>query len=289
MDISNKALTKAYDHCKRLTIEADSNFALSFRFLPKPKRDAIYAVYAFNRRADDFADEVEFEHSRLNKLEQWEYMLEECYNGRAEHPVMIAFTDAIQKFSIPIKPFKDAMSGFKMDLSINRYKTFDELKVYCDRVAGTISIISLHIFGFDDESVFEYGNNLSYALQLTNIIRDVGCDIDKDRIYLPLEELERFNYSEGELLSRTVNDNFRELMRFQIDRAISYFKAAEPVIKSVEPDSQYTVTMIGAVYAGLLRKIIRMNIPVLNEVVALTKFEKLGIALRNKVNPGFKV
>jgi len=232
----NPALRQAYGYCKELTQTADSNFALSFRFLPKPKRDAIYAVYAFNRCADDFADESVHEDGRLDKLERWEYMLDECFRGNASHPVMIAFTDAIRRYNIPKKPFTEALNGFKMDLSINRYDTFDDLKVYCDKVAGTISTISLHIFGWLDDSAFEYGKNLSYALQLTNIIRDVGGDIDKNRIYIPLEELERFGYSEEELLSRIKNERFMNLLHFQIQRAYGYFQAANPLIRLVKKD-----------------------------------------------------
>jgi len=278
---------EAYAYCKRLTQKADSNFALSFLFLPKAKKNAIYAVYAFNRCADDFADEVPNTHASMEKLEKWEYMLNECYNSKASHPVMIAFTDAIQRYNIPKKPFQDAIRGFKMDLSINRYKTFDDLKKYCDLVAGTISTISLHIFGFLDKKAFEFGKYLSYALQLTNIIRDVGKDIEQNRIYMPLDELSRFEYTEDDLISRRDNDKFYRLMRFQIERAREFYKKATPLIGLIPRDARFTVVMIGAVYLRLLRKIGECDIPALNRVVKLTKWEKLKVIAKMRVKPSF--
>ncbi len=286
-NISETKIADAYRYCRDLTIKADTNFALGFRFLPKTKKDSIYAIYAFNRLADDFADEVEYENDRLNKLEKWEKMLEDCYEGKASHPVMIAFADTVRRFSIPIDPFKDAMEGFKMDLSINRYKTFEDLKPYCERVAGTISIMSLHIFGWMDDKAFEYGNYLSYALQLTNIIRDVGKDIEKNRIYLPLEELAMFNYTEEELLSRKENESFFRLMDFQINRAEEYFFKANALLPLIDKDSRYTVLLIGGVYAKLLQKIKHKNIPVLKEDIFLTKKEKLLSLLHFRLNPVF--
>ena len=278
---------EAYAYCKRLTKKADSNFALSFLFLPKAKKNAIYAVYAFNRCADDFADEVLSTHDSMEKLEKWEYMLDECYRGKASHPVMIAFTDAIQRYNIPKKPFQDAIKGFKMDLSINRYKTFDDLKKYCDLVAGTISTISLHIFGFLDKKAFEFGKHLSYALQLTNIIRDIGKDIDRNRIYMPLDELCRFEYTENDLLSRRNNDKFYRLMRFQIERAQEFYKKANPLIRLIPRDTRFTVVMIGAVYLRLLKKISECGIPALQRVVRLTNWDKLKVIGKMHVKPTF--
>jgi len=283
----SKLTAEAYAYCRRLTRKADSNFALSFLFLPKAKKNAIYAVYAFNRCADDFADEVPNIHEGMEKLEKWEYMLDECYSGKASHPVMIAFTDAVQRYNIPKKPFQDAIQGFKMDLSTNRYKTFDDLKKYCDLVAGTISTISLHIFGFLDKKAFEFGKHLSYALQLTNIIRDVGNDIERNRIYMPLDELNRFEYTEDDLISRKSSDKFYRLMRFQIERAQEFYKKANPLIGLIPRDARFTVVMIGAVYLRLLRKISESGIPALHRVVQLTKWEKLKIIAKMRIKPTF--
>lgn len=284
----SKSISEAYAYCKRKTLESDSNFALSFRFLPKIKRNAIYAVYAFNRSADDFADELSDIHESVDKLELWEKLLHECYRGNpGEHPLMIAFTDTIDRFNIPKKPFLDAIQGYKADLTINRYKSFKDLCEYCDLVAGTISTISLHVFGFTDTKAFDYGRDLSYALQLTNIIRDVGTDVQKNRIYLPLDELDRFNYSEEELHSYEYNDTFLKLMRFQINRAREYFRTANPLIELIPDDSRFTVVMIGGIYYRLLEKIEKSGIPVLNDSVHLSKWEKLYSTFRLRIKPTF--
>ena len=281
MNKSSTTLEEAYDYCKRLTLKADSNFAMSFRFLPKAKQNAIYTVYAFNRCADDFADEIPDADDGLSKLEKWEYLLNECYRGNpTQHPVMTAFTDVIQRYNIPKEPFQDALKGFKIDLSVNRYKSFDELKKYCNLVAGTISTISLHIFGFSDKNAFEFGKHLSYALQLTNIIRDVGKDIERNRIYIPLDELGRYNYSEKELSSLKANENFYRLMQFQIKRARGFFQKAVPLSGLVSRDSRFTVVMIGAVYLHLLKKICERGIPVLHKVVKLSRWEKFKVTAK---------
>ncbi len=281
-------LTEAYRYCKRLTKRSDSNFALSFRFLPKNKRNAIYAVYAFNRCADDFADELSNSSESLNKLEVWEQMLHACYEAKApDHPVMVAFTDAINRFTIPKKPFQDAINGFKMDLTVTRYKTFDDLLKYCDLVAGTISTVCLHVFGMLDKKAIDYGRYLSYALQLTNIIRDVGKDIALNRVYLPVEELKRFNYNEKDLLSRTDTKSFYDMMNFQIERAREFYIKANPLITLISPDSRFTVVIIGATYNRLLEKIKEQHIPVLHTVVSVTRWEKIKIITARFFYPKF--
>jgi phytoene synthase len=281
-------LAEAYRYCRQLTKRSDSNFALSFRFLPQDKRNAIYAVYAFNRCADDFADELSDSSESLNKLKVWERMLHECYEGNApQHPVMVAFTDTIKRFNIPKKPFQDAINGFKMDLTVNRYKTFDDLLHYCDLVAGTISTVCLHVFGMLDDKAILYGKYLSYALQLTNIIRDVGKDTMLDRVYIPIEELKRFHYNEEDLLSRSETKNFYDMMKFQIERAHDYYVKANPLIKLISPDSRFTVVIIGATYNRLLEKIKEQHIPVLHNVVRVTKWEKIRLITARLYHPKF--
>ena len=271
----NNKLKQAYKYCRKLTIKADSNFSLGFRFLPKYKRDAIYALYAFNRCADDFVDE-EFDSQKRQKLiERWDYYLDQCYEGEPnDHPVLYAFSDAVRRFNIPKKPFKDAILGFKMDLEINRYNTFDELKIYCDRVAGTISVMSLHVFGHLDAKALEFGDDLSMALQLTNIIRDVGRDIEKNRIYLPLEELKRFNYSEEELFSKKINENFIELMKFQVKRAKSYFKKAQNLIPLLHKDARFTTLLMAGVYLKVLNEVEKNNYDVFNKFAKVSNMKK---------------
>lgn len=280
------SLKNAYKYCKNLTIKADSNFSLGFRFLPKRKRDAIYAVYGFNRCADDFVDE-EYDPLKKNELiEKWDKYLDQCYTGKTNnHPVLIAFEDTVQRFNIPKNPFKEAILGFKMDLEINRYNTLEELKVYCKRVAGTISIMTLSIFGYLDDKVYEYGDDLSMALQLTNIIRDVGKDIEKNRIYIPIDEIKKFNYSENELLSKTINSNFISLMKFQVDRAKSYFEKAQNLIPLIQKDARFTTLVMAAVYLKVLELVEKNNYDVFNRFAKVSKIEKLKLLMKLKIKP----
>ncbi len=271
----DEKLKQAYKYCRNLTIKADSNFALGFRFLPKHKRNAIYALYAFNRCADDFVDEESDPLRKKELIEKWDYNLEQCYKNETDnHPVLIAFSDAVRKFNIPKKPFKDAILGFKMDLEINRYNTFEELKVYCERVAGTISIMSLCVFGLLDDKAYQFGDDLSMALQLTNIIRDVGKDVGKNRIYIPIKEMNKFNYSEDELLSGTINENFIKLMKFQIKRAKSYFEKAENLIPLINTDARLTTILMAGVYLNVLRQVEKNNYDVFNKFARVSKLKK---------------
>jgi len=284
--MESNRLKQAYKYCKKLTIEADSNFSLGFRFLPKYKKDAIYALYAFNRRADDFIDEEFDLLKKQHLIEKWDYYLEQCYNGEINnHPILIAFYDAVRRFHIPKKPFKDAILGFKMDLDTNRYNTFEELKVYCKRVAGTISVMSLNVFGHLDDKAYQYGDDLSMALQLTNIIRDIGKDIEKNRIYIPLEEINKFNYSEEELLSRKINKNFIELMKFQVQRAKSYFKKAENLIPLLQKDARFTTLLMAGVYLKVLEQVEKNNYDVFNKLAKVSRAEKIGLTMKLKIKP----
>lgn len=282
------SLREAYDYCRNLTISADTNFALGFRFLPKEKRQAIYAVYAFNRFADDYVDEAEYIERGAHLIEQWKKRLEACYSGYADsHLILKAFTDAVHRFRIPKEPFLNAIEGFKMDLTINRYQTFEDLLKYCERVAGTISEMSLPIFGFTRREAFTFGYSLSMALQLTNIIRDISKDIEKDRIYIPQDELYHFGYTEENLQNRVLNNNFRTLMKFQVGRAKSYFQAANPLVNYVEPDARLTTLLIGSVYVRILQKIEENNYDVFNNTIALTRSEKIRITLQKLVDQKF--
>jgi len=285
---SDSQLSDAYDYCRRLTIKSDSNFNLGFRFLPKLKRKAIYAVYAFNRFADDFVDEVDSPFSGKELIKKWEENLHRCYNReKVDNPVLIAFTDAVHCFDIPKQAFLDAIEGFKMDLKINRYNTFDDLLLYCTRVAGTISTMSLSIFGYKDEEAVRYGRDLSTALQLTNIIRDVRKDAEKGRIYIPLDELKRFQYSEEDLFAKATNSQFMHLMQFQVNRAREYYRRAFNLVKYISPDCRLTVLLMGGVYGSVLNKTEKLGYNVFNNNVTLSSVEKYMLVLRQLIRPKF--
>lgn len=280
-----EALARAYSYCHEVTKKCDTNFYLGFQFLPKDKRNAVYASYAFCRYADDIVDEHEGRGVQW-LLAKWESDLHNAYKNEAGHPIMIALADAVHRYNIPKAPYLGLIRGCKMDLTISRYKNFRELLTYCELVATTISSISLHIFGCSNPNAKKYGRYLSIALQLTNILRDVGEDAKKGRIYIPLEELERFGYSESELMRGVMNSSYYRLMKFQAARARSYYKKAFEGMKNFTDDSRFATVVMGGVYHEVLQKIERKNFNVYNEKVHLGAIEKQLLLLKLAAHPG---
>ena len=244
----------AYRYCQNITNQQGPHFSVGFRFLPPSKRKAIFAVYAFCRYADDIVDEHQVKPIDL-LLKEWEEELVRCYQQTPSHPIGIALSDAIKKYPIPIEGFLGLIAGCKMDCTINRYPTYDALLVYCDKVATTISDLSLPVFGFHDPLAYEYGQALSTALQLTNILRDVGEDLNRGRIYLPLDEIAACGYSEAALLSKTKNDAFLKLVRFQSDRIRALFEKSAALISLVDADARFALSLMRQVYIALMGRI----------------------------------
>jgi 15-cis-phytoene synthase len=267
-----------YDYCRSITLHHGPNFSVGFRLLPPSKQRAVYATYAFCRFADDIADEMHAGNpGRL--LDDWESGLERCYRGDIDHPILVALADAISRFGIPKEPFLRLIEGCRMDLTIQRYPTFDDLLGYCDKVAGTISEMSLAIFGWKNQACHEYGRDLSTALQLTNIARDVSEDWGKGRVYLPQEDLDRFDCPESDLGQRVASPSFRRLMEFQVQRITEYFNAARPLADVVNPDARVAVVLMGGVYKRIADRIGQDVTAVLRERVGMTSLEKLQYAL----------
>jgi 15-cis-phytoene synthase len=282
---------EAYAFCRAIAHRYGANFSVGFRFLPRAKRRAVYAAYAFCRWADDIADEVEDRHSCLSpvaeRLDAWQAELDRCYAGQPSHPITVALADALQHFAIPRSAFAALIDGCRQDVVKHRYETFDELLHYCELVATSISDISLAIFGYRTDAAIAYGRNLATALQLTNVTRDVGDDLARDRIYIPSEELRRFGVSEAELVARTESDRMRRLIEFQIDRAESYFRAAEPLLGELSADARFPVILMGGVYATVLARLRRDPLLVLRRRLSLSRLEKLIVVLRRIFRPHF--
>jgi phytoene synthase len=267
-----------YRYCREVTHRYGPNFSIGFRFLPREKRNAVYATYAFCRFADDIADEAgRSEPPKL--LDAWERSLERCYAGFADHPILVALADAVRKFPIQARSFQRLIEGCRMDLAISRYRTFGDLLVYCDRVATTISEMSLAIFGWDDPRTQEWGEHLSTALQLTNIVRDVAEDYRRGRVYLPQEDLERFQCPESALAGPPARPEFVELMEFQVGRIEDYFARARPLASAVRQDSRVALALMGGVYERIARKIGSDVRAVLSRRVVLTPREKMSLIL----------
>ncbi len=268
----------AYRYCRELTRRSGPHFSVGFRFLPPPKRRAIYAVYAFCRYADDIVDEHQNEPLEL-LLKLWQEELEHCYRQEPTHPITVALADAVQHYPIPKEGFLGLIEGCRMDLLYNRYPTFDALMVYCDRVATTIRDLSLPIFGYRDPKGVEYGGALSTALQLTNIVRDIGEDLGRGRIYLPLNELEKAGYSEEALMARTKNEAFLRLMEFQCRRIRAYFEESKKLVPLVEKDARLALSLMRNVYVALIDRIETAPFDVLDRQIRLSWSDRWKVTI----------
>jgi squalene synthase HpnC len=228
---------RSYEYCQRLARSHYENFPVGSALIPKKLRKHFYSIYAFARIADDFADEgygeQYTERERLDLLEQWRAMLMESAAGRATHPIFVALADTQVRFDLPIELFDDLLSAFRQDVVQRRYKTFEQLLDYCRRSANPIGRLILLLFGYRDEERHNWSDNICTALQLANHWQDVAVDLDKDRVYLPDEDLSRFDLTTDDLKRRCVSDNFRELMRFEGERARQMFARGKPLCTSV--------------------------------------------------------
>jgi phytoene synthase len=279
---------EAYAFCRRIAHRYGSNFSVGFRFLPPVKRRAVYAAYAWCRWADDIADEPsDAAASVLDRLAAWQRELDATYAGRPSHPITLALADALQHFAIPKNAFVALIDGCRQDMVKTRYETFEELLQYCELVASSISDISLAIYGYRTPAAIDYGRNLATALQLTNVTRDVADDLERDRVYLPQEELARFGITESDLFDRKATDAMRQLIEYQIERAAGYFRAAEPLVGELSFDARFPTLLMGGVYATVLAKLRRDPLVVLRKRLSLTRVQKVMVVARRLVRPHF--
>ena len=279
------SVSGAYRYCKDLTERSGPHFSVGFRFLPASKREVIYAVYAFCRYADDIVDEHQ-DQALPALLESWEEELERCYAQIPTHPITVALADAIKRYPIPKAGFLGLIEGCRMDLHTNRYASFDALMVYVDRVATTIRDLSLPVFGYRNPKGMEYGRALSTALQMTNIIRDIGEDLERNRIYLPLDEIKAAGYSEEELIRKVKNEAFLEMMAFQCKRVRSYFEQARHLIPTVEADSQLALSLMRNVYVEIIDQIEAKPFDVLDHPIHLSLLERGKVVTRTLLERG---
>lgn len=285
MPAANVRVDDAYAECRAIAHRFGANFSVGFRFLPKQKRDAVYAAYAVCRRADDIADEPG--ENIPQRLDEWQRELERTYAGRPGDPITVALADALQHFPIPLSGFVALIDGCRQDLVKTRYADFSELLGYCELVATSISDISLAIYGYRTSAAPAYGRNLAIALQLTNVTRDVGDDIPRDRIYVPQEELARFGLSDGDILERRESEAMRAFMLFQVDRAEGFFREATPLLGELEFDARFPTLLMGSVYAAVLRRIRKEPLRPLRERIRLSSAAKLGVIARALIHPRF--
>jgi len=272
------------EYCQDKAAKSGSSFYYSFLFLPAPRRQAITALYAYCREVDDVVDEVRDPDVARAKLGWWRAEVDNLFNGHPKHPVTQALAPAIEPFGISRERMLLIIDGMEMDLVQRRYADFAALERYCYLVAGVVGELSAGIFGHSRPETMTYARHLGIAFQLTNIIRDVGEDARRDRIYLPQDELRRFGVENEDILSVRHTPAFEELMRFQADRAQAQYTTALNALPAEDRKAQRAGLIMSAIYRTLLEEVQRDGFHVLNQRISLTPIRKLWLAWKTWVS-----
>jgi phytoene synthase len=243
------------EYCKQKAAQSGSSFTFSFFFLPRKQREAMTALYAFCREVDDVVDECTDYNVAQTKLNWWKSEIINLYTNKPQHPVTKALQPYVAEFNLAQEHFLEIIDGMEMDLKFNRYEDFKQLQLYCYRVASVVGLLSASIFGFKNRKTLKYAHDLGMAFQLTNIIRDVGEDARRGRIYLPLDELKKAKVTEESILQSRESAAVKELMEYQIERAETYYDKAMRELPSEDIKEQQPGLMMAAVYRTLLREI----------------------------------
>jgi|TARA_R100000479_G_C6389810_1_gene204592 phytoene synthase len=288
-DLNDDDLKGAYSHCRGITRKHAKTFYMATRFLPNEKQRGIFAIYGLCRYLDDLVDEAEdlIIEQKITvdqveeKLEMFKQRLIDVYEGRiVDDPILTAFSDTLKQYKISMElPFL-LMEGVKMDLVKSRFENFDEIYDYSYKVASVVGLMTSEVFGYTNNNALQYAVDLGIAMQLTNILRDVGEDLRRGRIYLPQEDLKRFDVSEEELFNYTLDDKFSELMKFQINRTREYYEKADKGICLLSSDSRLPVYLARHNYSRILDKIEENNYNVFDHRAYLNYTEKLSILPR---------
>ena len=283
-EIENEDLMIAYAHCRAITRQHAKTFYMATRFLPNQKQRSIFAIYGLCRYLDDLVDEGEDlvaqkKISRLeiiDQLENFKTKLIKTYSGEEQDdPILMAFSDTLNKYDISIDLPLLLLDGVKMDLVKTRYKNFTELYDYSYKVASVVGLMTSEVFGYKNPVAINHAIDLGIAMQLTNILRDVGEDLEKDRIYLPQDELKEFGLTEEDLFNHNLSDNFTAFMKFQVDRANSYYNSSDKGIPMLSKDSRLPVSLARENYSRILNKIEENNYDVFSQRAFLNSTEKL--------------
>lgn len=292
-ELPTNSLRDAYSHCRQITRRQAKTFYMATRFLPNDKQRSIFAIYALCRYVDDLVDETNdlieqkrVDRSHLDKLlDEWQYKLEVAYDtGEADNPILTAFADTLNLFHIPKKYPLELLEGVCMDLHKNRYETFDELYEYSYKVASVVGLMTSEVFGYNSPQAIPHAVDLGIAMQLTNILRDIGEDLRRNRIYIPAEDLRRFNISEQDLFDGIKDERFSNLMEFQIQRARSYYDSADKGITMLSSDSRMPVYLARHNYSRILDQIEQNKYEVYSKRAFLTATQKLSIVPKAWIN-----
>lgn len=288
-ELSDERLKAAYSHCRLITRVHAKTFYMATRFLPYHKQRGIFAIYGLCRYLDDLVDEAEdlihlqaiTQQEVLQKLYCFKKDLIDTYNGgKQENPILIAFSDVLLRYDIPLKYPLLLLDGVKMDLEKSRYNNFSELYDYSYKVASVVGLMTSEIFGYSDPEAIEHAVDLGIAMQLTNILRDIGEDLNKGRIYLPADELDQFGITETDLENHSIDQKFIELMKFQIERTRRYYDSADVGISMLNKDSRLPVALARENYSRILNKIEESNYNVFSQRAYLNSTEKLTMLPR---------
>jgi len=273
-------IAEAYRECVDITRRSGSSFASAFWMLPRKKRNALHAIYAFCRLADDIADDPEIAGDRTALLARWREELDDAFRGRAQHAVGVALSDAIQSYRFPKQVFADLLDGVEFDLAEEPIETFDDLRLYCYRVASTVGLLVVRILGFENPRSLEFAEALGIAVQLTNVLRDVGDDARTGRIYLPSDELVRFGVSAESVFAGEVTDALQLMLSFNARRAASYYESAEQLLPEEDRRALRPATAMGRIYRALLDELIERQFPCFEQPVRISKPRRVAIAAK---------
>ena len=279
--ISDIHLEDAYDYCEQITRNEARNFYYAFITLPARKKRAIYTAYAFCRRCDDAVDNSESTTEKKRLLDEIENNLKSGINLDKlileNNPIILATCAIIKEFNIPQQYFFDVIQGVRMDIEFTSFNSFDEVKEYCYKVASVIGLICIKIFGYSNPKAIDYAIDFGLAMQLTNILRDILDDLNENRCYLAYEEMDKFNYSINQLRESLYNDDFIQMMKFEVDRAKRYFESGSRLLPLVDTDSRICLVILSKIYSKILKKIERSNYNIFQTNYRLNTFEKLSI------------
>jgi len=270
-------LANDFRFCRDVTRQSASSFYYALRLLPPVRRKALYAVYAFCRAVDDAVDEAEAG-AASQLVAEWRAELERCYQGAPLHPVTVALAVSLEQFPVPKSALCAVIDGVEMDLLKSRYATFAELELYCRRVASAVGLASIEIFGYTNPAARDYAVDVGLALQLTNILRDLSEDAERDRIYLPAEDLVAFGIPEEDLLRGVYNRRFCQLMEFECERARRYYASAETKLPAEDAASLRPAEVMRRTYAQVLDRIVAERYFVFGRRLGLSRTRKVALA-----------
>jgi phytoene synthase len=277
---SPSALRQSYAYCERLARREAANFYHAFRLLPRDQRQAMCALYSFMRVTDDLTDGPGPVGEKCRELNAWRRHLDDALAGHYSHPLHAAFHHTVELYRIPRAYLDAVLDGVAMDLDTDRYETFAELYRYCYRVASAVGLACLHIWGYSGEGAERHAEAAGIAFQLTNILRDLGEDAGRGRVYLPREDLSRFGFGEQDLLCGLRDERYQSLMQFEAERAYSYYEAAAALVPLLPPAGRSVFLVMQRTYRGLLDAIVRHDFDVFGRRIRLSRLHKLWLAAR---------